>query len=73
MLFVHGRVRTPKKFTVRDIRRFPAISRIMAPPRNAQALCAALPDVEAVTFPETGHALMAERPGDVLDALRRFL
>ena len=45
----------------------------MAPPRNAQALCAALPDVEAVTFPETGHALMAERPGDVLDALRRFL
>ena len=33
----------------------------------------ALPDVEAVTFPETGHALMAERPGDVLDALRRFL
>jgi len=46
---------------------------IMAPPRNAQALCAALPDVEAVTFPETGHALMAERPGDVLDALRRFL
>jgi pimeloyl-ACP methyl ester carboxylesterase len=46
---------------------------IMAPPRNAQALCAALPDVEVVTFPETGHALMAERPGDVLDALRRFL
>jgi len=29
MLFVHGRVRTPKKFTVRDIRRFPAMSRIM--------------------------------------------
>jgi pimeloyl-ACP methyl ester carboxylesterase len=46
---------------------------IMAPPRNAQALCAALADVEVVTFPETGHALMAERPGDVLDALRRFL
>ena len=46
---------------------------VMAPPRNAQALCAALADVEVVTFPETGHALMAERPGDVLDALRRFL
>ena len=46
---------------------------IMAPPRNAQALCAALADVEVVTFPETGHALMAERPGDVLDALRRLL
>lgn len=29
MLFVHGMVRTPKKFTLRDIRRFPAMSRIM--------------------------------------------
>lgn len=46
---------------------------VMAPPRNAQALCAALREVEVITFPETGHALMAERPGDVLDALRRFL
>ena len=46
---------------------------VMAPPRNAQALCGALSDVAVVTFPETGHALMAERPGDVLDALRTFL
>ena len=29
MLFVHGMVRTPKKFTMRDIKRFPAMSRIM--------------------------------------------
>jgi len=29
MLFVHGMVRTPKKFAMRDIKRFPAMSRIM--------------------------------------------
>jgi pimeloyl-ACP methyl ester carboxylesterase len=43
------------------------------PPRNAKALIDALPDVRTVTLPETGHSLMAERPGDVLDALRQFL
>jgi pimeloyl-ACP methyl ester carboxylesterase len=46
---------------------------IMAPPRNAKALIAALPDVRTVTLPETGHSLMAERPDEVLDALRGFL
>lgn len=46
---------------------------IMAPPRNAQGLIGALRNVQVVTFPDTGHALIAERPGDVLDALRRFL
>ena len=46
---------------------------IMAPSRNAQALSAALADVRTVTLPETGHSLMAERPDDVLDALRAFL
>ncbi len=46
---------------------------IMAPPRNAKALIAALPDVRTVTLPETGHSLMAERPDAVLDALRGFL
>jgi pimeloyl-ACP methyl ester carboxylesterase len=45
----------------------------MAPPRNAKALIAALPDVRTVTLPETGHSLMAERPDEVLDALRGFL
>jgi sulfane dehydrogenase subunit SoxC len=29
MLYVHGLVREPKKFSMRDIRRFPSISRIM--------------------------------------------
>jgi pimeloyl-ACP methyl ester carboxylesterase len=46
---------------------------IMAPPRNAQALIAALADVRTVTLPETGHSMMAERPDEVLDALRGFL
>jgi len=46
---------------------------IMAPTRNAKALIDALPDVTTVTLPETGHSLMAERPDQVLDALRRFL
>ncbi len=46
---------------------------IMAPPRNAQGLIAALADVQTVSLAETGHAMMAERPGEVLDALRNFL
>jgi pimeloyl-ACP methyl ester carboxylesterase len=46
---------------------------VMAPPRNAKALIAALRDARVVTLPGTGHALMAERPGEVLDALRDFL
>lgn len=46
---------------------------IMAPPRNAKALVAALPNATTVTLAETGHSLMAERPDEVLDALREFL
>ena len=46
---------------------------LMAPPRNAQALIAALRDVRTVMLPETGHSMMAERPDAVLDALRAFL
>ena len=45
----------------------------MAPRRNAQGLLAALPDVRTVTLADTGHSLMAERPDEVLDALRPFL
>lgn len=45
---------------------------VMAPPRNAKAMIAALADVRTVTLPETGHSLMAERPDEVLDALREF-
>lgn len=46
---------------------------VMAPPRNARELIGTLHDVKTVTLPETGHAMMAERPDDVLDALRAFL
>jgi pimeloyl-ACP methyl ester carboxylesterase len=46
---------------------------IMAPTRNAKALIASLSDVTTVTLPESGHSMMAERPDEVLDALRRFL
>ncbi len=46
---------------------------IMAPPRGAQALIAALDQPTVVTLPDTGHALMAEQPDAVLDALRRFV
>ncbi|MEO8305307.1 MAG: alpha/beta hydrolase [Betaproteobacteria bacterium] len=46
---------------------------IMAPPKNAKELIGALPDVRAVDVPDCGHALMAEQPDAVLDALRAFL
>lgn len=46
---------------------------IMAPPKGAQALLAALPDVRSITLANAGHALMAEEPDAVLDALRDFL
>jgi pimeloyl-ACP methyl ester carboxylesterase len=46
---------------------------IMAPPKNAKALNAALPGARVVTVPDCGHALMAEQPDAVLDALRTFL
>ena len=46
---------------------------LMAPPRNAQALIASLADVRVVELPGSGHALMAEEPDAVLDALRAFL
>jgi len=46
---------------------------IMAPPKNAKVLSATLPDPRIVTLPDCGHALMAEEPDAVLDALRGFL
>lgn len=46
---------------------------IMAPPRQAAALAAALKDKEVITLPECGHALMAEAPDAVLEALKAFL
>jgi pimeloyl-ACP methyl ester carboxylesterase len=46
---------------------------LMAPPRSAQALIDALAQCEVVNLTGTGHAMMAERPDTVLDALRTFL
>ena len=46
---------------------------LMAPPKGAQALVSALADKRVTTLPGTGHALMAEQPDAVLDALRAFL
>jgi pimeloyl-ACP methyl ester carboxylesterase len=46
---------------------------LMTPVKGAQALLAALADQRAVTLPGTGHAMMAEEPDAVLDALREFL
>lgn len=45
----------------------------MAPPRNAQALIAALDSPSVLTIPGCGHSLMTEAPDAVLDALRGFL
>jgi pimeloyl-ACP methyl ester carboxylesterase len=46
---------------------------LMAPMKGAQALLGALADKRVVTLPNTGHAMMAEQPDAVLDALRAFL
>jgi pimeloyl-ACP methyl ester carboxylesterase len=46
---------------------------LMTPVKGAQALLAALADQRMVTLPDTGHAMMAEQPDAVLDALRTFL
>lgn len=46
---------------------------LMAPLKNAQRLLAALATARVVTIPDCGHALMAEYPDAVLDALRAFL
>ena len=42
---------------------------IMASPTNARELRAALPSPQVTVLPRCGHMLMAERPGEVLDAL----
>ena len=46
---------------------------LMTPVKGAQALLDALVDKRTVTLPRTGHAMMAEQPDAVLDALRAFL
>lgn len=46
---------------------------LMTPPRSAAALTRAFADARSVLLPGSGHALMAEAPDGVLDALREFL
>ena len=45
----------------------------MTPPRASKALAEALPNARTVTIEGAGHALMAEQPDNILDALRAFL
>lgn len=46
---------------------------LMAPTKAAQELIATLADKRVVTLRGCGHAMMAEQPDAVLDALREFL
>jgi pimeloyl-ACP methyl ester carboxylesterase len=46
---------------------------MMTPSRSAKDLQAAIPEARTVVFEGTGHALMAERPDAVLDALIAFV
>jgi pimeloyl-ACP methyl ester carboxylesterase len=46
---------------------------LMTPPRAAKDLMGALPGARTVMLEGAGHALMAERPDEVLDALIDFL
>jgi pimeloyl-ACP methyl ester carboxylesterase len=46
---------------------------MMTPPRATRSLREAMPQAEVVEVPASGHALMAEAPDHVLDALRSFL
>jgi pimeloyl-ACP methyl ester carboxylesterase len=46
---------------------------IMTPPRAARDLGSALKDARSVEIAGSGHALMSEKPDEVLDALRGFL
>lgn len=44
----------------------------MTAPKASKALAAAIPGAQLQILPGSGHALMAERPDGVLDALREF-
>ena len=46
---------------------------VMTPPKATKTLAAALKDVQSVTLPEAGHAMMGEAPDAVLSALAQFL
>lgn len=46
---------------------------VMTPPKFAQALADRVPGAQARILPQAGHLAMAERPGDVNEALRAFV
>lgn len=46
---------------------------IMTPPRAARDIAAALKTVKTVEIAGSGHALMAEKPDELLDAIKAFL
>lgn len=46
---------------------------MMTPPRAARGLIEAISQSKVVTVPRCGHALMAERPDAVLEAIKPFL
>ncbi len=46
---------------------------VMTPPKGARALADAMARADMVSFPGCGHLVMAERPNETLDALRRVL
>ena len=46
---------------------------LMTPPRAAKEIMGALADKRSVEIAGAGHALMAEKPDEVLEALRAFL
>jgi pimeloyl-ACP methyl ester carboxylesterase len=45
----------------------------MTPRRSGAELAKAMRGARTVVIPGAGHALMAEKPDEVLDALRAFL
>jgi pimeloyl-ACP methyl ester carboxylesterase len=46
---------------------------MMTPAKAAQALAARIAGCRVAFLPESGHAMMQEAPGAVLDALKGFL
>lgn len=44
---------------------------VMIPVKAGRALAAAIPEASLTIIPNAGHSLMAERPGEILDVLRR--
>ena len=46
---------------------------VMTPPRAAKDLIGALPNARVVQIEGAGHAIMAEKPDELLEALRAFV